>query len=123
MTERRASHLSEADLHRLRTALSRKRDELIAARSEAAAPQRGIHDAETEQGDVAENLIEQEAALRLGAFDAALLADVERALKKLDDGGYGTSEDSGAPIPLERLEVMPWARRTADEEQRKARGL
>ncbi|HEY0478113.1 MAG TPA: hypothetical protein VGD37_11380 [Kofleriaceae bacterium] len=116
MTERRASHLSEADLHRLRTALSRKRDELIAARSEAAAPQRGIHDPETEQGDVAENLIEQEAALRLGAFDATLLADVERALKKLDDGGYGTSEDSGAPIPLDRLEVMPWARRTADEE-------
>ena len=119
MTERHASHLSDADLHRLRAALSKKRDELIAAQRATTAEQRGIHDRETEQGDVAESLIEQEASLRLGAFDATLLADVERALKKLDDGGYGVSEDSGAPIPLERLEAVPWARRTAQEEQRK----
>src|SRR4051812_21104719 len=122
MPERRATHLEDVDLHRLRTALVKKRDELIAAQQATISEQRGIHDRETEQGDVAENLIEQEASLRLGAFDATLLSDVERALKKLDDGHYGTSEDSGAPIPLERLEAVPWARRTAQEEEKKRHG-
>jgi DnaK suppressor protein len=122
MSERRAVHLSDADLHRLRAALVKKRDELIAAQRATTAEQRGIHDRESEQGDVAENLIEQEASLRLGAFDATLLADVERALQKLEDGNFGNSEESGVPIPLERLEAVPWARRTAQEEQRKQHG-
>jgi DnaK suppressor protein len=111
-------HIPEADLHRLRAALSRKRDELIAARDTSEAQRRGITDPESEEGDIAEQMIQQEAALRLGGFDADLLRDVERALKKLDDGDYGVSEDSGAPIPLERLEALPWARRTAQEEER-----
>lgn len=111
--------LSEADLHRLRTKLTRKRDELLAVRHSSEAERRGIADRETEEGDMAEQTIEQEAALRVGGFDAALLAEVEHALKKLDDGSYGVSEDSGAPIPVERLDALPWARRTAEEEQRR----
>ena len=121
MSERRAGHLSDADIHRLRAALSRKRGDLIAAQQATSAERRGISDRETEAGDVAETEIEQESALRLGEFDALLLADVDRALKKIDDGTYGTSEDSGAPIPLDRLEAMPWARRTAEEQARKRR--
>ncbi|HEX2057118.1 MAG TPA: TraR/DksA C4-type zinc finger protein [Actinomycetota bacterium] len=38
------------------------------------------------------------------------LADVERALAKLDDGSYGTCEVCGAQIPDERLEAVPAAR-------------
>ena len=43
------------------------------------------------------------------------LADIEAALKRLDDGTYGVSEKSGEPIPYERLLVLPWARTTIDE--------
>jgi len=112
-----ADHISESDLQRLRTKLGKKRDELIAAQRATQHDQRGVvADNESEAGDIAEQMIEQESALRVGAFDAALLADVERALKKIEDGRYGVSEGSGKPIPLARLEVVPWARRTADEE-------
>jgi DnaK suppressor protein len=122
MSERRVKHLTESDLQRLRTQLSRKRDELLAAQRSGQRAQRGIAgDSESENGDIAEQMIEQEAALRVGAFDAALLADIDRALKKLEDGNYGISEDSGAQIPLERLDIMPWARRTAEEEDRHSR--
>jgi DnaK suppressor protein len=117
-----ADHISESDLQRLRTKLGTQRDKLIAAQRAAQRDQRGVvGDNESEEGDLAEQVIEQESALRVGAFDAALLADVERALKKIEDGNYGVSEDTGKPIPLERLEVVPWARRTADEEDRKER--
>jgi DnaK suppressor protein len=118
MTERLAPHLTDADRLRLRTKLTKKRDELIAAQQASTAEQRGLHERETEQGDVAEDQIEQAAALRLGHFDAALLEDVELALKKLEGGTYGVSEKSGEPIPLERLDALPWARRTAPEEER-----
>jgi DnaK suppressor protein len=37
------------------------------------------------------------------------LADVRRALEKLDDGSYGRCDVCGEPIGEERLEVLPWA--------------
>jgi len=38
------------------------------------------------------------------------LAEVDRALAKIEKGTYGICEASGVPIPLERLRVMPHAR-------------
>jgi DnaK suppressor protein len=37
------------------------------------------------------------------------LAEVERALAKLDDGTYGSCDVCGGEIPAGRLEVHPWA--------------
>jgi DnaK suppressor protein len=39
---------------------------------------------------------------------SAMLADVKRAIAKLDDGTYGICDSCGAPIPRERLEARPW---------------
>ncbi|MFL5799783.1 MAG: TraR/DksA family transcriptional regulator [Actinomycetota bacterium] len=38
------------------------------------------------------------------------LSDVERGLRKLDDGTYGLCERCGEPIGADRLEAIPWAR-------------
>ena len=46
------------------------------------------------------------------------LEAIERAEKRLEDGTYGISVESGEPIPPERLEAIPWAERTPDEQQR-----
>jgi DnaK suppressor protein len=46
------------------------------------------------------------------------LGAVERAEARLADGTYGLSIESGKPIPDERLEALPTAERTADEEAR-----
>ena len=40
---------------------------------------------------------------------AAALADVERALQKLDIGSYGVCDRCGRQIPPERLEAIPSA--------------
>jgi DnaK suppressor protein len=37
------------------------------------------------------------------------LADVERALEKLEDGTYGRCDVCGRPVGDERLEALPWA--------------
>jgi len=44
------------------------------------------------------------------------LEAIERAEARLEDGTYGKSVVSGEPIPDGRLEAIPWADRTVDEE-------
>jgi RNA polymerase-binding transcription factor len=46
------------------------------------------------------------------------LSAIERAEQRLGEGTYGVSVDSGEPIPDGRLEAIPWAERTADEQGR-----
>jgi RNA polymerase-binding transcription factor len=46
------------------------------------------------------------------------LEAVERAEARVADGTYGLSIESGKPIPDERLEALPTAERTAEEEAR-----
>jgi len=112
------SHLSATDLARLRRKLEHKREALLAGERDADDSARGVTDYAIEDADVAERMVEQESALRQRAIDAVLVADIEHALRKLEAGTYGFSEDSGAPIEIERLDAIPWARRTAEEEQR-----
>jgi DnaK suppressor protein len=67
-----------------------------------------VADEEVEEG-LAERLREE-----LGA--------IERAERRLAEGTYGRSIESGEPIPDERLEAIPWAERTAEEQSRYERG-
>jgi DnaK suppressor protein len=46
------------------------------------------------------------------------LGAIERAERRLEEGTYGISVDSGEPIPDARLEAVPWAERTAQEQSR-----
>jgi DnaK suppressor protein len=46
------------------------------------------------------------------------LAAVERAEARLAAGTYGLSVESGQPIPDDRLEAVPTAERTVEEERR-----
>jgi DnaK suppressor protein len=50
------------------------------------------------------------------------LAAIERAEQRLAEGKYGLSIESGEPIPDGRLEAVPWAERTAEEQGRYERG-
>jgi len=46
------------------------------------------------------------------------LAAIERAEQRLEQGTYGLSVESGEPIPDGRLEAVPWAERTTEEQDR-----
>jgi DnaK suppressor protein len=50
------------------------------------------------------------------------LAALERAEARLEAGTYGLSVESGEPIPDGRLEALPTAERTVEEESRYRRG-
>ena len=46
------------------------------------------------------------------------LAAIERAEQRIEEGTYGISVESGEPIPDGRLEAIPWADRSAEEQSR-----
>jgi RNA polymerase-binding transcription factor DksA len=62
------------------------------------------------QADMGTETFEREKDLSILEQVEAELADVEHALRRLDDGTYGTCEVDGEPIPDDRLEAMPAAR-------------
>jgi DnaK suppressor protein len=67
-------------------------------------------------GNWAAELYEDEFDEGLAADLREQLAAVERAEARLAAGTYGLSIESGTPIPDERLEAVPTAERTAEEE-------
>jgi DnaK suppressor protein len=46
------------------------------------------------------------------------LEAIAQAEKRVEEGTYGLSVESGEPIPDGRLEAVPWAERTAEEQAR-----
>jgi DnaK suppressor protein len=50
-----------------------------------------------------------------------LIAKIDAAMRRIDDGEYGYCEVSGEPIPLGRLEARPTATMTVDAQERHER--
>ena len=68
------------------------------------------------QADLGTETFEREKDRSILEQVEAELADVERALQRLDDGTYGTCEVCGKTIPDERLEALPAARLCLDHQ-------
>ena len=73
------------------------------------------------QADVGTETFQREADLSLLEQVQSELADVEHALRRLDDGTYGTCEACGKPIDDGRLEALPAARFCLDDQARAER--
>jgi DnaK suppressor protein len=69
-------------------------------------------------GNLAAELYQDELDAGLADDLGEQLAAVERAEERLAAGTYGLSIESGKPIPDERLEALPTAERTVEEEAR-----
>jgi DnaK suppressor protein len=72
---------------------------------------------EYDPGNLASDLYQDELDEGLEEDLREQLAAVERAEQRLADGTYGLSVESGEPIPDDRLEVLPTAELTAEEER------
>ena len=62
------------------------------------------------QADVGTETFNRERDLSILERVEAELADIDHAMRRLDEGSYGTCEACGKPIGDERLEAMPAAR-------------
>jgi len=67
-------------------------------------------------GDIGTETFEHEKNQSLLESISAQLADIELAFERLEKGTYGTSVLSGKPIGDDRLEAVPYARYTVEEQ-------
>jgi len=51
-----------------------------------------------------------------------VLAEIDAALQRIDDGTFGTCEVCGGPIGEERLEAVPYATLCIDDKRARERG-
>lgn len=107
------SPLTKAQRDELRRRLEAERDRILGVLRDAPIP--SADDRESEIEEAAQREAEREQDLGVMERERSLLADVERALGKLDRGDYGVSEETGEPIPYRRLLLVPWARHGVEE--------
>jgi DnaK suppressor protein len=123
-TERTATDLDEATREELRERLEGERTRLLnmlrtLRREEQGGEGQNPLAADPEDfAEMGQDITNQETDLALSANDQRLLAQVERALQRMAEGTYGLSEVSGKPIPLERLQALPWATTNVGERPR-----
>ena len=119
-------HNDEIDhqfVERQRERLLGVRDELLRIREGVAEDERDLGEKEgdfTEHdfGDLSQDMFTREMDASIGEQAERRLGEVDRALQKVEEGTYGLSDDSGEPIPRGRLEAVPEAVRTVEEQQR-----
>jgi DnaK suppressor protein len=110
--------LTREDLRHFQERLESERDAIksrMADRSrdsqETVREESGVGDS----GDLSTRLNDLDVEADEEALDRVTLAQIERALRRIDEGTYGVSEFSGNPIPKGRLEAVPYAARLVDE--------
>ncbi len=66
------------------------------------------------QADAGSDAYDKDFALSLLSQEQDALYEIEEALKRIENGGFGVCEMSNKPIPKNRLEAIPFARFTVE---------
>ncbi|GAB5411109.1 MAG: TraR/DksA family transcriptional regulator [Chlamydiales bacterium] len=113
--------LKKSDIEKYRKELLKLRDQLSGnleeVSKEVRSPEEGKglsqHQADAGTDDFVRNV-----SLNVGSKEREILDQIERALEKIDEGTYGKCDASGKDIPVKRLNAIPYATRTADEQEK-----
>lgn len=110
--------LKAEDIRRFRERLLARRSEI---QSEIASEKQDVMETIRDGigvGDVEDDAhltYDREFELEEEDINRKELAQIDKAIERIDQGTYGISEVSGKPIPTERLEAIPYATTLAGE--------
>ncbi|SAK65191.1 TraR/DksA family transcriptional regulator [Caballeronia ptereochthonis] len=120
------SGLSDDFIAKQRERLEAMQRELLGNEEGTIARERRLQE---ERGSEAEELEDDAQRMEQDIANQALrnvndqrIGDIRRALQKIAEGTYGLSDESGDPIPKARLEVMPEAILTVEEQSKREAG-
>jgi len=97
------------------------RDEILRSTKETL---QHLQDDSAQHADIADRATsETERALELRARDRQrkLIAKIDAALERIEDGTYGYCEETGEPISLKRLDARPIATLSVEAQERHER--
>ncbi|MFQ5555543.1 MAG: TraR/DksA family transcriptional regulator [Acidimicrobiia bacterium] len=109
--------LADSTLQRLRAKLEDERSRLSGMIAELEGEWQGVrlaetaseHNADPDNADGGSLAFEMEMDFSKQRNAQELLTKVEKALDRMDRSAYGMCQVSGKPIPLARLEALPYA--------------
>jgi DnaK suppressor protein len=78
--------------------------------------------ADNHLADTASATLGREIDYTLGDNAEQVISEIDAALKRIEDGTYGTCTNCGNEIPRERLEANPWASLCIDCKRRAEAG-
>lgn len=91
----------------------RHRTANVRSKQERALEYGAADDGPKDSVDMSLQDVNQELALRLGERESRMVADIDQALLRIEEGSYGTCARCDKEIPLARLEALPTARHCA----------
>jgi DnaK suppressor protein len=110
--------LNAKQLTHFRERLRKERVRLLALHQSTALDadrQPGMPDPH-DAGDEANEATVSDIRIGLSEADQRILQQIDRAARRMDEGVYGVSEVTGDPIPVARLEAVPWATTNVGDE-------
>ncbi len=102
-------NLSKEQLRKIKATLVERRKQLkdnLKSSLVEIESQEGHHLADLEDID---NIQDNDAVFEVVSNASARLDEIQKAIDKIDKGTYGTCEDCGLPIKIERLKALPFA--------------
>jgi DnaK suppressor protein len=115
----RARELLEAERRRLQAIIDNANEtEFGQAEQERSSE---LLEPEEHPADAAQETYERTSEMAIVDHARAELREIEHAMRKLEDGTYGLDEETGEPIPDERLELLPATRYNVDTKRRDER--
>lgn len=118
--------LKKADLERFKRRLEEMRDQMthiIRDTKEEVQQAEATKGYSQHQADEGTDDFNRTVSLEVTSKEFDVLRQIERALDKIDEGTYGICDVSGEPIPLTRLEAIPYATMTVKAQEQFEKGL
>jgi DnaK suppressor protein len=121
MTTKPKSELDAKQLAALKQQLLEARAELTSRRASELQARTNLVSEVEDDGDAASRANNEDTLGILNAGEYDKLAEIDLALEKFETGEYGLDEDTDEPIGYSRLSIIPWARYTAENQEKHER--
>lgn len=118
--------LKKSDIERFKKRLEEMRAQLTHLLRESSEDVKSVEEAKgysQHQADEGTDDFNRTISLEVSSKELDVLRHIERALEKIDDGTYGICDITGEPIPIARLEAIPYATMTVKAQEKFEKGL
>jgi len=113
--------MNERQKDYFRVKLTAWRDDILKESKETIAHLQDENHVLPDLADRASSETDRSLELRTRDRQRKLIAKIEAALKRIDDGSYGFCEETGEPISLKRLDARPIATLSIEAQERHER--
>ena len=100
--------MNKVQLKKFKTLLTEKRDEIVKKAKQTLEEDMTLDANDLpDEMDLASSEYLQSFTFRLRGREKVFLDKIEKALRKIEDGSFGTCEECGEEISVKRLEARP----------------